>query len=216
MKLVDQTRDGLVDYTCAQVANLIPDGRADAVRAAIERHADEALSRIGHCIDAVKMWRPGEFNHLHSSQYCQYLYYLANTIWRNERDAGACTRLFLLNKALNGVDLFYEIEMPAVFFLGHSVGVVFAKATYGNYLAVYQNSTVGRQGADAPVLGEGVLMYPNTAVIGRCRIGDGTVVSQGTSVINRDTPGRCYAFPDGKGGLTFAPAGPDALGQIFR
>src|SRR3990167_5876802 len=88
------------------------------------------------------------------------------TSTRRSGDTAAGTRLFLMNKALNGIDLFYEIAMPEVFYIGHSVGIVLAKATYGNYLVLYQNSTVGRHLSRVPVLGEGVILYPNTAVIG--------------------------------------------------
>jgi serine O-acetyltransferase len=216
LKLVDQTRDELVAYTCAQVAHLVPDGRAEPLRSLVDTHLDEALERLKTCIDQVRWWTPGQFSYLHSSQYCIYLYYLANTIWRNAGDPGACTRLFLLNKALNGIDLFYEIEMPKVFFIGHSVGIVLAKATYGEKLILYQNSTVGKNHGVAPVLGDGVVMYPNTAIIGRCTIGDGTTLSQGTSVINRDTPGDCVVYPALGGDLVFKPSKRDVLADIFR
>jgi serine O-acetyltransferase len=33
-------------------------------------------------------------------------------------------RIYYLNKALNGLDLFYEVEMPDVFYLDHPVGTV--------------------------------------------------------------------------------------------
>lgn len=188
------TSRSLAKYTAAQVANLVPDGSPSCLPC-LSRHIDEALFRLERCINAVKTWAPGKFNHLHSSQYCTYLYFLSNTIWRREPESeNVCTRLFLLNKALNAIDLFYEIEMPEVFFIGHSVGIVLAKATYGNYLVLYQNSTVGKNHGVAPVLGDGVILYPNSAIIGRCRIGDRTIVSQGTSVINCDTPGACIIF----------------------
>jgi len=216
LKLADLTRQELVAYICAQAANLIPDGRGAALQAAIEAHLDEALARLEHCVAAVRWWKAGEFNYLHSTQYCIFLYYLANTIWRNSQDAGSCTRLFLLNKALNGIDLFYEIEMPKVFFIGHSVGIVLAKATYGDHLILYQNSTVGKNHGVAPVIGEGVVMYPNTAIIGRCEVRDRTILSQGTSVINRDTPGDCVAYPGTGGELVFKPSKRDVLGDIFR
>jgi serine O-acetyltransferase len=216
LRLVDQTAQGLTAYTCAQLKTLIPDGRDEPMATYVARHQDEALARLLVSIDRVQMWRPGEFNYLHSSQYCMYLYLLANTIWRHEKDGAACTRLFLLNKALNGIDLFYEIEMPSIFFIGHSVGIVLAKATYGDFLVLYQNSTVGKNHGDAPVLGEGVVLYPNTAVIGRSRVGDRTVVSQGTSIVNRDTPGDCVAYPGANGDLVLKPAKRDILADLFR
>lgn len=216
MELIDQTKQGLIDYTCTQVATFFPDGKSQAVRIQIARHMDEALARTARCIGAVRMWPQERFNYLNSSQYCIYLYYLANTIWRNEHDAAVPTRLFCLNKALNGIDLFYEIEMPEVFFIGHSVGIVLAKATYGNYLVLYQNSTVGKNHGVAPVIGDGVVMYPNTAIIGRCHIGNGTILAQGTSVINRDTPGDCIAYPADMGDLLFKPIKRAVLEDIFR
>ncbi|WP_304165585.1 hypothetical protein [Phenylobacterium aquaticum] len=216
MKLIDHTPASLADYTAAQTAGVVPDGSRDAMAAVIGRHVDEALARVGHCIDNVAMWRPGEFNYLHSSQYCIYLYYLANTIWKREADGPAATRLFLLNKALNAIDLFYEIEMPKVFFIGHSVGIVLAKASYGEHLVLYQNSTVGRHRADIPVVGEGVIIYPNSAVIGRSRVGDGAVLSQGARVVNAEVPARSMAFPGENGGLTFRPAPGDLLSDYFR
>lgn len=216
MKLIGQTPESLTEYIVRQLAAIVPDGSEAAMCAVIGRHIDEALERIGYCIDRVAMWRQGEFNYLHSTQYCQFLYYLANTIWRNERDGQAATRLFLLNKALNAIDLFYEIEMPPVFFIGHSVGIVLAKATYGNYLVLYQNSTVGRHLDRIPALGEGVILYPNTAVIGASVLEDGAVVSQGTSVIDSHAPARSIAFATEGGKLSFRPAPATLLSEYFR
>jgi serine O-acetyltransferase len=93
---------------------------------------------------------------------------------------------------------------------------VLAKARYGNRLVLYQNSTVGKNHGDAPVLGDGVVMYPGTAIIGRCEIGSGTVISQGTSVVNRSTPGRCMVFPGAAGELVFRPPTRDVLADLFR
>ncbi len=214
MNLEAMTRDGLADYVAAQLDHFFPDG-ASGARAAIDRDLDEALHRIIHCIKGVRMWRPESFDYLHSSQYTIFLYYLANTIWRNRQDERLCTKLFYLNKALNGIDCFYAIDMPDIWFIGHSVGIVFSRTTYGNYFAVYQNATVGKSHGAAPVLGECVLMYPNTAIIGDCRIAPRTYLAQGTSVINQDTPGNAIAFQNGPT-LTFRKPKHDIIADIFR
>ncbi len=75
----------------------------------------------------------------------------------------------------------------------------------GEKLVLYQNSTVGKNHGTAPVLGEGVVMYPNTAVIGRCTIGDRTVIAQGVGVVNRDNPRRRHGVL-GRRGRTRLPA----------
>ena len=216
MELIDRTSASLAEYVAAQIAALLPDGKAPACKPAIVRHLDEALVRTGACIDAVRLWRPGEFNYLHSSQYCIFLYYLANSIWKSSGDTATPTRLFLLNKALNGIDIFYEIEMPKVFFIGHSVGIVLVKATYGEHLVLYQNSTVGRSGTDTPVIGARVVLHPNCAVIGRSRVADGTVLSQGTSVINRDTQADTIVYNGPNGGLVFKAPRRNVSSEFFR
>lgn len=214
LRLVNSSRAGLLNYVASQLANFFPDGQD--VREPIERHLDGALLRLENCISAVKMWREDEFDYLHSSQYAIFLYFLSNTIWLAERERGICTKLFFLNKALNGIDCFYEIEMPEIFFIGHSVGIVLAKATYGNRLVLYQNSTVGKNHGVAPVIGHGVVMYPNTAIIGGCHVRDGSVISQGVSVINSETPGNCLVFQGRAGELLFRESKRNVLDDIFR
>lgn len=180
----------------------------------VDQQMPAALMRLNRCINEVRVWSPDQFDVLHSTQYCIFLYYLANTIWRETGNRDVCTLLFLLNKSLNGIDLFYEIEMPEVFFIGHSVGIVLAKATYGNYLVLYQNSTVGKNHGIAPVLEERVIMYPNTAIIGRSHVKAGSVISQGVSVINQDVPGNCLVF-SGSEGVIFKNGLRDFSKDIF-
>ena len=208
--------DGLLSYVGRQLDNFFPDGRGDAERPALEAQIEPALRRLERCLAEVRMWPPGRFDHLHSSQYTIFLYYLANTLWRAGGERALCNKLFGLNKALNGIDLFYEIEMPEVFFIGHSVGIVLAKARYGNRLVLYQNSTVGKNHSEAPALGDGVVMYPNSAVIGRCEIGADSVIAQGTRIVNRSTPGNCMVFQGEAGNLVFKPPTRDVLADLFR
>ncbi len=214
MNLKGMSKDRLADYVAAQLTNFFPDGQSD-LRACVIRDLDETLDRLGTCIDAVRMWKESEFDYLHSSQYCIFLYYLSNTAWRNRHDQQFCTKLFLLNKALNGFDCFYDNALPDKFFIGHSVGIVLARTSFSNYLVLYQNSTIGKNHGDAPVLEEGVVLYPNTAIIGKCRIAAGTVVAQGCSIINEDTPGDCYVFSQG-GELVFKKPKRNVLADIFR
>jgi len=216
LKLLDHTRESLVAYLTAQCASVAPDGREGEFRKAVDAHIDEALERMHVCINACAPWRPDQFNVLQSSQHCIFLYYLSNTIYRRSGDTAAGTRLFLMNKALNGIDLFYEIQMPEVFYIGHSVGIVLAKATYGNYLVLYQNSTVGRHKDQIPVIGDRVVLYPNTAVIGRSVIGSDSVLSQGVSAVNKTVPPGVIAFRGAGADLAFQPRPDDLLQEYFR
>ena len=112
MQLKNTTRTGLLDYLERQLNHFFPDGRA--VRAPLDSSLDDALNRLEICINGVRIWKTGEFDYLHSSQYTIFLYYLSNTLWQRDgaQHVDICTKLFFLNKALNGIDCFYEIEMP--------------------------------------------------------------------------------------------------------
>jgi serine O-acetyltransferase len=214
LKLLHSSREDLLNYVTAQLERFFPDGQA-GTKQILEACLDEALARLENCINAVIMWHQGEFYYLHSSQYTIFLYFLANTLWRKEGAQKICAKLFFLNKSLNGIDCFYEIEMPDIFFIGHSVGIVLAKATYGKYLVLYQNSTVGKNHGIAPVIGEGVIMYPNAAIIGDSHVRSGSVISQGVSVINRETPGDCLVFQGNCGDLVFRLR-QNSLDEYFR
>lgn len=215
MNIINIERSRLAAYVRTQITQFFPTGE-DPELGLIDAHLDEALGRLERCIAQVRMWTPGQFDVLHSSQYCIFLYYLSNTIWRREQVRSVCSKLFLLNKMLNAIDCFYEIELPEVFFIGHSVGIVLAKATYGNHLVLYQNSTVGKNHGEAPVLEEGVILYPNTAIIGRCQVRSRSVIAQGVSVISRDTEAGCIAYQGAGGGLVFKAPGHDILSDFFR
>ncbi|ACO75700.1 hypothetical protein LHK_02719 [Laribacter hongkongensis HLHK9] len=59
-------------------------------------------------------------------------------------------------------------------------------------------------------------MYPNTAIIGRCHVRSGTVISQGVGVVNQDTPGNCLVFCDFGKSLKFKQNKRNILEDIFR
>jgi serine O-acetyltransferase len=214
LKLLHSSRQELLNYVATQLERFFPDGQT-GTKEILDGCLDEAINRLATCINAVRMWRPGEFDYLHSSQYAIFLYFLANTLWREKGNQRICTKLFFLNKSLNGIDCFYEIEMPEIFFIGHSVGIVLAKATYGNHFVLYQNSTVGKNHGIAPIIGNGVIMYPNTAIIGNSHVRSGSVLSQGVSIINRETPGDCLVYQGSGGDLVFRPQR-DSIDEYFR
>ncbi len=215
MNIVNLEPSRLADYVRAQIVAVAPTGH-DPELGLIDTHLPEALARLERCLASIRMWRAGEFDVLHSSQHCTFVYYLANTIWVHEHARSVCTKLFLLNKAHHAIDCFYEIVLPEVFFIGHSPGIVLAKATYGNRLAIYQGVTVGRNGDASPVIEDNVILYPGSAAIGACRIARGSVLSQGTRLTDRDTEAGMIAFTGAGGVPVFRRPGRDLWGDFFR
>jgi serine O-acetyltransferase len=179
-----------------QIKNLFPTENEVIISTKI---ADLAFEKTVACIQTLKQWKSNGFDYLVSWQYSTYLYFLSRQIFLEEENIEYATRVYLVNKALNSVELFYRIEMPKYFFLSHTPGLVFAQANYGEYSVFHQSCTVGRSGEDRPILEEGVILYPNSSVIGRCHVRENTVLAPGVQLVNQDTPGNCYVFTGEKG-----------------
>lgn len=183
-----------------QVEGFFPTGKDGKID---EEIAEIAFQRTVMCINSIKGWNDAGFDRLISWQYATYLYFLSREVALRSEDSELATRLFLLNKALNAVEMYFQIELPDCFFLSHTTGLVFGQATYGNNCVFHQGCTVGRNGHDRPILEEGVILYPNSSVIGRCLVRENTVIAPGVQLVNQDTPGNCYVFMGEKGRPVF-------------
>lgn len=179
----------LAAYLAAQVSTFFPDSRV--VAADLHRPVERALERAEYSFRRIRIFSDGDrtyFSHLHTDQYAEFLYFVANCIYRDDGDIRLAKKLYALNKALHAIELFYEVAMPDVFMLVHPVGTVLGRATYGNYLVVYQNCTVGARNRIYPALGEKVVMYSGSRIMGRSIIGENCVVAPGSVVLDSDIP----------------------------
>lgn len=198
---MDATYHFLTNIVNSQLKQLIPDEYC--AKETIESHVKEALRRTEECIRVFKDYHARGFDYLTSWQYSTFLYFLANTIWVRTQNKDTPTRLFLLNKYLNGIDLFYKISLPDHFSLTHTLGSVFSNATYGDYGIYYHGCTVGRNNNDYPQIENCVVLLPHSMVLGKSLIRENTVITPGVKVINSDTPGHCYVFETKSGKLKF-------------
>ncbi|QPF82950.1 serine acetyltransferase [Bradyrhizobium genosp. L] len=180
-------RNELVLYVQKQFENLFPDG---ADLGDLPGFIDKALGRVEHCFSRVRLKgfsANGEawFSHRHSDQYAIFLYYLANTAFREKPGHPIADKAYALNKALHGLDAFYEVELPDVFAVQHPVGTVLGRASYADYFLCYHNCTVGANlDNDYPSFGRGVVMYGGGRVIGKTAVGDNSFVSTGAIIID--------------------------------
>jgi serine O-acetyltransferase len=150
---------------------------------ALESAFDAALRRCEKCFAAIKnkyYQRNGHpyFSPFHSGQYSIFLYFLSNSVWlQNPEHQSLADRIYYLNKALNGLDIHYEVEMPEIFFLDHPVGSVVGRANYKNYFSFSQNCTVGNNKGIYPQFGENVSLMSGAKVLGNCIVSDHVIIS---------------------------------------
>jgi serine O-acetyltransferase len=180
------------DYVSRLLDSHFPDGQP--VAAHVTAHLDASLERTRIAFSNIhrKYYndnRRVEFSHLNSDHMSAFLYLLGNTIYRAGGDIEVATKLFYLNKVMNGLDLYFSVSLPETFLLVHPVGSVIGNATYGDYLTIYQGCTVGADKGVYPTFGEGTILYSGVSVLGHTTVGDNVVFAANSFVINSEVPG---------------------------
>ncbi|SDT95337.1 LbetaH domain-containing protein [Halopseudomonas salegens] len=135
------------------------------------------------------------FSVYHSGQYCIFLYFLAREVFL-DRSASRdlADKVYYLNKALNSLDLYYEVEMPPVFHLDHPLGAVLGRAVYGMNFTFSQQCTVGNNKGVYPCIGDNVQMLSGSKILGHCHIGDNVVLAANAYVKDTDIPPDSIVF----------------------
>jgi serine O-acetyltransferase len=184
------TPQALAQLAARQADALFPDG--DPVRVEeVQAGVPGALKRVEHCFTRVanKYFFDGKsavFDHLHGDQYAMWLYFLGRELFLRDAPVAACKKLFLLNKALHGCDIFYEVELPTIFLLVHPLGTVLGRGRYSDHLIAYQRCGVGSNHDVYPVLGPHVTLRPGSAVLGRSRVGERCTIATESLLLDQD------------------------------
>ena len=191
--LRDMTPDRLSGFVARQLGTFFPDEHAIPAQT-LRSHMGDALERTRLCfsgIEKTKFRDDGRvmFNCLHPDHYAMFLYLLANTVSRRDRGDPLAFRLFYLNKVLHGLDVYHDTELPEVFQFMHPVGTVLGHARYGNYFCVYQGCSVGSdEHGNYPEIGDFVVLYAGSSVIGRSKLGNNVVIGATALVLDRIIP----------------------------
>lgn len=191
------SKDALAAYLARQMSNVFPDREVAA--AELKPFVEGGLERLALCFARISdkylpAGREQQFNHRHTDHYAMFLYLVANAIRRMQGNLELADKAYALNKTLHAIDVYHEVELPEVFFFQHPLGTVLGRAHYGNYFMVYQRCTVGAKDQVYPTIGEGVVMFGGSAIIGDCTIGSNVWLSSGTTVLGQDVPDDSVVF----------------------
>jgi serine O-acetyltransferase len=164
-----------------QVMSLFPFGDPITI-AALTRHIESIIPDIEYCFSHIndKYYRDDDgivFDILNSDHYANFLYRLAHHIYKETNSINIPTRLYLLNKALHSVDIFYEVELPKIFVLNHPVGTVIGRAKYSDYLFISQCVTIGSNRGIYPTIGKYATFYPRATLLGSSRLGNNCAIA---------------------------------------
>lgn len=135
------------------------------------------------------------FNPFHSAQWTIFLYYLSNSLYKKSlKNCILCDKIYYLNRMLNSCDLFYEVNLPDIFFLDHPLGTVIGRGTFKNFFSFSQGCTVGNNKGIFPVFGEKVRMLSNSKVLGDSKIGNNVIIAANTYIKDTNIPDNSIVF----------------------
>ena len=143
MELTLSQRD-LESYLKNQLSSFFPDTKKSIF---LKPYLTKALDRLEYCFSKIKnkYYRKNNepfFNHLHSDQYAKFLFFISREAFLHSNES-VYIKCSYLNKALNGIDLYGHVEMPNIFLLSHPIGTILGRASYKDYLVIYQGVTIG-------------------------------------------------------------------------
>lgn len=161
----------------------------------ISDYLEAAYKRALYCLsrNTNKYFKKGTIDVHHTGQYAILLCYLARVAFE-AGDRETADRVYALNKALHGFDIFYEVELPNVFFMEHSVGTVLGRAKYSDRLFLGQNVTVGGNKGCYPTIGENVCLHAGCMVVGDSHLGNNIEVSAQAFIRDEVIPDNCLVF----------------------
>ena len=91
------------------------------------------------------------------------------------------------------IQIFLHVSIPSKSYtkklrMPHPFAIQLNKNTeLGNNITIYQNCTVGSaqfgNKIGTPIIGDNVIIYPNSVIIGKIRIGDNAIIAAGSVVI---------------------------------
>lgn len=174
---IESSKSELVEHVDRQIANMF--GLSDT----IVQYLETTLQRVEKCfsVNNNKYYHNETdevcFSPFHTGQYSIFLYYLANTIYRTDNNKSLATKIYYLNKILNSVDWYFEVELPEYWGVEHPLSSVLGRAQYSDGLFLYQGCTVGGNKGRYPEIGKNVILYSNVTVLGNTVIGDNVALS---------------------------------------
>ena len=180
----------LCEYIYSQINNLFPDkNKVDiknlkyCIKLALERIelSFSIIKNKYYCKDDFSF-----FNHLNGDHYATLLYFISNNAYKIH-DEILASKVFMLNKLMFGLDIFYSVEMPKYFILVHPLGTILGNAKYDDFLVVYQNVTVGSTiNGIYPNFSKKTILYSNSSVIGKSKIGENFIIAANSSLVNKN------------------------------
>lgn len=94
-----------------------------------------------------------------------------------------CDALSLLGRQIGQIELFYSATIGKAFKINHGVGtVVGARCKLGDNCTIHQNCTIGDRNGGRPTIGDNVMIYAGSMILGDINVGNNSIVGANSVV----------------------------------
>ena len=186
--LISLTENELAGYLLRQINTFFPSKKPVSLDE-ILKVQNLALPKVEFCFSKINIKyffadKNTVFNHLNGDQYSMFLYFMCHTAFKEFNNIELASKIYLLNKSLHGIDAFYEVDLPDVFVFIHPLGTVLGRASYEDFLVVYQRCGVGANKGSQPKLGKYLTLHPGASVLGNSLVGNNCSIASDSLVID--------------------------------
>lgn len=173
----------------------------------------DAFFKCEHCFLNVQnkyFRREGQafFSPYHSVQWLTFVCFCASLVsnlssrtntFTKEMCKPLADKLYYLNKIMNSIDIYHEVVLPDVFSFEHPLGSIIGRAKLSDGLFIYQGCTIGGNiNKDGkiyyPEIGRDFVMFSDSKIIGKCKVGDNVTLSANSYVKDTDIPSNTIVF----------------------
>ena len=166
----------------------------------------------------------GIFDLLYMDHFLILCYRFSNTLYKSGRYEELAKAIFYSSKIRTCADIFYRTEIGDYFLPVHPIGTIITPhSTFGKGLRLYEHVLIGPysisskepEDYEQPTIGEGVIIYGYSKIMGNSKIGDNVVISLGTTIINKDIPNNSHVMMSNNGRLILLPNKNNNMNEKF-
>jgi serine O-acetyltransferase len=130
-----------------------------------------------------------------NAQYTIFLYHLSRALFISG-NREAADRIYSLLRMASGVDLYYEVELPELWFCDHPLGTVIGRGKFARTasLVISQNCNIGNNKQAYPAINGNLYMYPNSSLLGDAVVEGNVVLANGACAVDAGKLKDCILF----------------------
>jgi len=166
----------------------------------------------------------GIFDLLYLDHFLILCYRFSNALYKSGIFEELAKAIFYSSKIRTSADIFYQTEIGDYLLPVHPIGTIIdCHVKYGKGLILYEHvhigsySITGKKPEDVirPEIGDGVIIYGYSKILGNSKIGDNVIISLGTTIINKDIPSNSKVMMASNGRLIVLPNRNNNLNDKF-